>query len=231
MDLGWLVHLGVLEPEQFKTDVVVPPKVDRRTKKGKSAWAKFEAANPDKLFFDASTHEKAAGMSKSMLEHETASVFFSGPGQNEISIVWVDAETELLCKARIDRVSMINEWPFVGDLKTARDASRSEFERAIHRYQYHVQAAHYLAGLETLYPIEAGAPYRRFGFFVVESSAPYCCACYELDDIAREEGERLRRKYLHKWKECTESGNWPGYAPGMDYASIPPWALKNYQTD
>jgi exodeoxyribonuclease VIII len=231
LDLGWYVHLAILEPERFEAEVIVPPKLDKRTKVGKAEWAKFEAANAGKLFVDAATHEKVTAMAESMRAHETAREFFSGKGQNEISIVWEDGATGLLCKARIDRVSTIGEWPIVGDVKSARNASRREFERSIHLYGYAVQAVHYLAGLETLYPIPDGAPFRRFVFFVVESEPPYCCACYELDDIALQEGELLRRKYLRAWKECTESGSWPGYAQGIDYASLPPWALKQYQTD
>jgi hypothetical protein len=235
MDLGWLLHLATLEPERFEKEIVVPPKVDRRTKKGKADWAQFEAANAGKLFSDAGTLAKVKGMAASVMAHETAGEFFSGKGQNEISILWHDGDIATTngarCKARIDRVSTIGEWPIVADLKSTRDASRREFERSIHKYGYHIQAAHYLAGLEALYPIPDGAPFRRFIFIAVESDPPFCTACYELDDIALQEGEQLRQKYLRAWKECTASGNWPGYAAGVDYASIPAWALKNYQTD
>jgi hypothetical protein len=94
-----------------------------------------------------------------------------------------------------------------------------------------VQAVHYLTGLEALYPIPDGNPFRRFVFFVVESEPPYLCACYELDDNALEEGASKRKRYLKTWRECVETGEWPGYPPGIDYASLPPWAFKIYQTD
>lgn len=231
LELGWLVHLAVLEPERFEADVVVPPKVDKRTKAGKATWARFEAANPDKMLVDEQTREKVKAMAKSVFEHETAGEFFSGSGHNEVSILWEDKKHGFPCKGRIDRVSTIGEYPIIGDLKSARDASRREFERSIAKYGYHISAAHYLAGLEELYPIPDGAPFRRFVFPVVESEPPYLCAVYELDDIALEEGELQRQKYLRTWKQCVDSGEWSGYGGGVDYASLPPWALKNYQSD
>jgi exodeoxyribonuclease VIII len=226
LDLGWLVHLAVLEPERFEAEVVVPPKMDRRTKVGKGAWAQFQAEHSGKHFVDADTHLKAKAMSASVLKHPTAGEFFSGAGPSEISIVWEDAEHGLRCKARIDKVGTIGDWPVVADLKTTRNASRRSFERTIFEYGYHIQAAHYLSGLETLYPIPNGQPFRQFIFFTVESDAPHCVAAYQLDDIALEEGYSALRRYLSQWSECTSLGKWPGYADGVEYAGLPPWALK-----
>jgi len=101
----------------------------------------------------------------------------------------------------------------------------------VQAYGYHVQAVHYLAGLESLVPIPAGNPFRRFVFFVVESEPPHCVAAYELDDAALNEGAIQRARYLQKWRECVESQVWPGYAPGIDYCSLPAWAFKNYVQD
>jgi exodeoxyribonuclease VIII len=227
LDLGWLVHLAVLEPDRFKAEIIVPPKVDRRTKVGKATWAQFQAEHAEKIFVDADTFGKVKAMAASLLQHETAAEFFQkNPGHNEVSVLWDDIELGIRCKSRIDRVGSIGDWPIVGDLKTARDAARRPFERSIYSYGYHVQAAHYLAGLETLYPVPSGNPFRRFVFFVVESEPPYCCAAYELDDAALDEGELIRNRYLRQWIECNQSGQWPGYPPGIDYASLPAWAFK-----
>jgi len=232
LDLGWLVHLAVLEPERFAAEIVVPPKVDRRTKQGKATWAQFEAEHAEKIFVDAATFEKVKAMTFSLMSHETAAEFFvTNPGENELSFLWDDPEHGVRCKARTDRVGHIGEWPIIADLKTARNAARRDFERSIYTYGYDLQAAHYLSGLETLYPIPSGQAFRRFVFFVIESEPPYCCAAYELDDAALEEGRIKRSRYLRAWKQCIESGEWPGYPPGIDYASLPAWAFKNYIDD
>jgi hypothetical protein len=236
LDLGWLVHQAVLEPDLFAgfgADMVVPPKVDRRTTEGKRLWAEFQAANEGQRIVDADDYEKTCALRRkviaireSVLAHPSAGEFFRGPGANEVSLVWEERAAGVLCKARIDRVGMLGEWPIVGDLKTARKAARRPFERAVFDYGYHVQAQHYLAGLQALSPIAQGQPFRRFCFFVVETEAPFCPAVYEVDDSALAVAEQDRRRLLVTWRECVESGKWPGYADGVDLISLPAWAMK-----
>lgn len=221
MDLGKLVHLAVLEPERFAAEVVVPPKGDGRRKEVKAARAEFYAANEGKTFADQETFEQVKAMAESVFAHETAGKFFTGEGDNEVSILWEDGTHSMRCKARIDQVKSVDGWPIVADLKTSRNASLREFERSIYTFGYHVQAVHYLAGMDALFPIPDSEPFRRFVFFVVESEPPYCCAKYELDERALDKGEQKRSEYLRKWAECIETGIWPGYAD--DYASLPPW--------
>lgn len=226
LDLGWLVHLAVLEPDRFEREVAVPPRVDRRTKAGRVAWAEWEAAHPGTYNVSAEDHAAALAMRAALYSHPTAGAFFLGPGRNEVSAVWIDPATEVRCKARIDRIGTIGEWPVIGDLKTARRADRRSFERAILAYAYHVQGAHYSAGLEALRPVPAGNPFRRFVFFVVESAPPYPVACYELDEAALAQAETDRQRYLRTWRRCHETDSWPAYGDGIDYASLPPWAFR-----
>lgn len=229
LDLGWYVHLATHEPERFKSEVAVAPKVDGRTKVGKKKLEAFAALHPDSYIIDADTSKKVIGITESLLRHPTAREFLESRGFNEVSILWDDDEHGIRCKARIDRVATISDWPIVGDTKTTKDASRREFERSIEKYGYDVSAVHYLSGLEKLVPIPDGNAFRRFVFFVVETHPPYCVAVYELEDEALEEGARKRDRYIRTWKECTESGVWPGYDSGINYISLPPWALKRWE--
>ena len=229
LELGWLLHLSIFEPKRFAADVVVPPKIDKRYKEGKAKWAEFKAAHPHEHFVDVQMHAQIQGMTNALHRHPTAREFLSGDGFNELSIVWVEKETGVLCKARLDRVAPINDWPTLGDLKSTKDASRRAFERSVASYGYHVSAAHYLDGLETLKPVPAGNPFRRFMWFAVESSPPYCAAVYEITDEALAQGVEDRNRYLRKWKECTESGEWPGYPVGVEYAGLPAWAYRQYE--
>jgi len=228
LDLGWLLHLATLEPDLFASTVMEAPKVDGRTKIGKATIAKFAADHPDATVVKPDTFAQVKAMADSVLSHETAGPFFTGRGQNEISMLWEDKEHGVRCKARLDKVGVVNEYPVLGDLKSSRDASRRAFERSISQYQYEVQAAHYLAGCEAIAPIEPGNPFRRFFFFVVESVPPYLTAAYEIGDAALEEGRIKRSRYIRKWKECIETGVWPGFPAGVEYVSLPPWAFRNY---
>ena len=224
-DLGWLVHKAVLEPEWFEGEVVVHPKLDKRTKVGKATWAKFEATHAGKEIVDADTHEKVKAMAASAMEHPTARELLSGPGQNELSIVWNDRKHGIKCKARIDRVCKLNEWPVVVDVKSTKNAKKWNFERDLMRYGYHIQAAHYLEGLETLFPVPQGNPYRRFALVLIESEAPYCCACYEIEEASLDEGAKRREGHLLEWRDAVASGHYQGYSDGMEYVSLPAYAF------
>ncbi len=228
-ELGWLLHLAVFEPERFASEVVDAPNISRRTKRGKAVWAQFEAEHPGAYVVDVNMRNQINGMANALARHSSVSEFLSGPGFNELSIVWMEKETGVLCKSRLDRVANFNEWPTVADLKSTKDASRRAFEGSIANYGYHVSAAHYLDGLETLQPVPPGNPYRRFMWLAAESSAPYCAAVYEIDDESLAQGLEDRNRYLRKWKECTESGVWPGYPDGVEYAGLPPWAYRQYE--
>lgn len=153
-------------------------------------------------------------MRQALLAHPSAGEFLRSQRANEVSLVWEERQAGVICKARIDRVAYLGGWPIVGDLKTARTAARRLFERAIHDYGYHIQAQHYLAGLQALAPITDGQPFRRFCFFVVENDPPHCVLVYELDEAALAAAEDDRQRYLRTWRQCVETNTWPGEATG-----------------
>jgi hypothetical protein len=56
-------------------------------------------------------------------------------------------------------------------------------------------------------------------------------AVYEIEDAALSQGRDDCHKHLRMYAECLETGLWPGYAPGIDYAGIPAWAYRSLDTD
>lgn len=223
--LGVLGHLAILEPERFESEVVLAPNVPKRKTVHKAIHAQFEAENAGKYIVDEKTLAHVKAMARAIHSHPKAGPYFAGPGQNEICIVWDDKETGVRCKARIDRVAQMDEWPIVGDLKTDKDASPWAWERTVVRYGYHVSAAHYLAGLEAHFP--TAGRHRRFVHFVVESPPPHCVALYELDDSALEDAAAKRRRYLRQWAECQATGRWAGYPIEIQLVTLPRWALTD----
>lgn len=234
LELGWLLHLATLEPERFDASIAVAIKVDRRTTEGKRAWAEFEAANAGKQLVPSDDYESVMAMRSALYAHPTAGEFLRSPGKQEVSVLWEDRETGVRCKGRIDKIGKIGEWPVIGDVKTAQDASRRAFESSFHLFGYGLQAAHYLAGLETLYPSPvsgSGQPFRRFVFFVVESAPPWAVAVYEPDDATLAQAEMDRQRHLRRWKKCKETGVWPGYPDGIELIAYPAWAMKQYSIE
>ena len=210
---GW--HCHALEPDKFNDRYAIAPVCDRRTKAGKETWSKFtESVNGKKVIRseDYLQMQRMTEAIKKQVIHR-----FIEKGQAEVCIVW--EMRGLLCKARLDYVHQ--DEAVIIDLKSTRDASKDAFSKAIYNYGYYQQGAWYSDGWEAL----IGDP-PAFTFLAVEKSSPYCPAAYELgakDIIA---GRIAYKKALKIYKECVESGVWPGYPDEVRMISMPEWALS-----
>lgn len=230
-DFGHVLHMALLEPQRFKeAGAVVAPKLDRRTREGKATWSHFEKMAAGRQIVTQEDMDKILGIKESVLQHATASEALYGEGVNELSIVWEDPETGILCKARIDRLCTIGSWPFVVDLKTTHKvASTHSWQMAVESYGYHEQAAHYLRGLSVLAPLDSGQ--RKFAWLVVETEPPFCVRVFEAEDAALGIGNDQIVRYLQTYAECEERNLWPGWPEGMDIAGLPAWVYKRFDLD
>jgi hypothetical protein len=214
MLLGTAVHCAVLEPGTFKDRYAVAPACDKRTKEGKAIWAELEASK--KLILSASDYEAVAGMSKSVLTHETASKLLAA-GDPEVTVL-TDIEG-IPAKARLD-------WyrnGIVLDLKTTTDASPEQFSRSCANFAYALQNSFYIDCCNSI-----GLECHTFLFICVESNSPHQVAIYELDDRSIEWGRDHYKASLNKYRECMALNDWPGYEASIQTISLPAWTLKNY---
>lgn len=218
---GSAFHAAVLEPERFATEYVKAPKVDRRTKAGREAWAAFEAEFSEREFLREDEWEVAMRMQASAWADPTVRELLSGTGLNEVVVVWDDPITGVRCKARIDRLTTLASWSTVVDLKSTRDASAWAFSRDAAKYGYHTAAAHYLNGVDALAPRE-----RKHLIVALEKERPFAVAVYELDGLALEQGRNDCERWLRMWAEAERTGVWPGYPPGVQSLGLPRWAIK-----
>lgn len=219
--LGHAAHVAILEPERFLVEYVGAPKFDKRTTAGKKGWEEFQAAHATSAVIPQEEYDLCLRLRDSVWAHPTASELLKGKGYNEASAYWIDPETGVACKGRLDRLTLLAGWPCVVDLKTTRNASRSAFAKDVHFYHYHQQAAMYLSGLTEVAPHP-----RKFMFIAVEKEPPYCPAVYELEEDAIDLGRDDFHKHLRLYADCVASGQWPGYGDGADYVSLPPWAFR-----
>ena len=228
-ELGFLVHLAALEPDLYRKDVVVAPKVDKRTKIGKAEWAAFEREAGDKHIAKADDAQVAKAILENVGRHAFARELLRSQGAKEVSIVWRDAETGILCKGRLDRITMISDQGVIVDVKTiGKPATTHNFQTSIQMYDYAGQAAFYLQGLATLL---ADQPIPKFIWVVCETKAPYLVRVFEAEDEALAIGADEMGKALSQFKECQETGFWPGWGDGMDTAGLPPWVYKRYNVE
>ena len=220
-DQGHAAHVAILEPERFETAFLAAPRVDKRTSAGKADWAAFVAASGGRTVLPADEHELCLRMRDAVWAHPTAAELLRGAGVNEVSAVWQDKDSGVMCKGRLDRLTTVGGWSMIVDLKTTKSAMRHSFSKDLYFYQYHQQAAMYLDGCNALAPFP-----RKYVFIAVEKEPPFLVATMELEDDAVELGRDEYKKHLATYAQCLQSGNWPGYDEGISYVSLPHWAFK-----
>lgn len=217
LTLGSIIHDAILRPSVFAESYVVKPdKMKFTTKKGK-AWRK---AQGDKQII---THEQnviAQRCRENVMANPIAAALFSG-GEPEQALLVEDAHGTLR-RSRFDYWT--NSGNAIADLKTTTDASADAFERSILKYNYHCRAAFYLENAAL-----AGFAKDLFVFVAVETSAPYLCAVYTLNDAVRRLGEMQINRDMTLYRQCVESGKWPGYHEGAKEIGLPPWAMRGLE--
>jgi len=220
---GDACHTAVFEPKRFKREYARCPKWDLRTNKGKAAKAEWETRYPHIVSLSRDEYDMACGMRDAVWAHPLAADLLKSDGENEVTILWNDEQTGLLCKARLDRMTSQGGWTFVVDLKTCKkgEASVEEWPRVCAKFHYHQQAAWYLDGLNTLAPHE-----RRFVFLAVEKEPPYLVAHHEADDPVIAEGRARYRAAFEKLVKARETGEYPGYPVGIEAFGLPAWAYE-----
>jgi hypothetical protein len=220
MMLGTGLHCALLEPARFDVQYVMEPAPNMN--KNSNAWKEFaDACRVQSLTpISIEDRERILGMIASIRRNEKAAKVL-GEGQPEVSAWWSDPTTQVACKGRLDWVHPLQGGTLPVDVKTSADASPEAFARSVVNFAYHRQADWYERGFE----LASGRPTMPMMFIVVETTAPFACACYTLDPYfmvqARKDNERLLALYAH----CCEMGEWPGYDPSIVELSPPAWAL------
>lgn len=161
-------------------------------------------------------------MRKSLLDREDCRRFLCTTEQarNELSIIWIDADTSVKCKARIDAARPT--WEAIGDLKTTRSASPRQFPRSIGEYGYYRQGAFYLDGAHAVGMDWA----KHFFFFPVEKERPFAPASYQLAADAIELGRMEIAKALKIVSHCQTRNDWYGYESELELVSVKRWKAQ-----
>lgn len=232
MRLGTALHTMILEPEKFFERYIVEP--DDPPRRPTSAQRGAKKPSEDTLcaieFWDnfdqvasgrevLTTEQWAMCMrSQQAVRASPASKVLFSSGNPEVTLVWLDSETEVLCKARMD-------WYKPGvivDLKTTKSASPVDFGKQVAQFDWHVQAAFYLDGIRTLTGTD-----HIFVFAALEKDEEHpLAAFYYASDASLERGREIYRKRLVQYAECLKNDEWPGYPAELTELTFPAWALK-----
>jgi len=224
MRLGRVVHAGKLDPAALLEDYAAMPdftpllKGEYTRPRASKEWKELEAAwlekNVGKEIVTSDEMERLKGILTALWKHLRAAAYLSR-GIPEVSIVWVDPESGLTCKGRLDWLDP--DTPAVTDLKTTSDASR--FETQIARLSYHRQAAFYAAGLRVL-----TGKRHAVRIVAVENDHPFGVRAAPLSADALSAGRDEYRRLLEEIATCKKSGAWPGYQDPNEW-ELPEWAL------
>lgn len=227
--LGTVTHAAILEPSRFQKVYVVGPEGDKRTKEVRVAYEALEKQYGEAYVLRPKEMAMCVGVSASIHNHVRAHALLSGPGYNELTLVWRDEETGLTCKARLDRISPLIDGGAIVDGKSTRDARMRPFAKAIYQYGYHRQGAMYVPGARTL-----GLDVSHYAIIAYEKEAPYPVAVYRLDEGAMDAGDVEVRKLMRLYADCLSKGKWPttpSYSDLIEDISIPSWAFEMIDGD
>lgn len=146
-------------------------------------------------------------------------------GKAEQSAFWQDEDTGVWRRCRYDFLPYQHEVRrmVIPDYKTTPSADAESVAKHMANYGYHVQAAQYTDGARALGLDEDPA----FLFVFQEKTPPYLVHVAGLDDQAMEHGRELCALACEIWRDCTQSGYWPGYSDTeITYVSLPRWARR-----
>lgn len=216
MALGTAVHYAIFEPDVFLARYSLSTCDDRRLKEWKEQAASAEEAG--KTLLKLSEAEQINAMALAVRSHpQVAPLLESGAQEN--SIFW-DFEGAQL-KTRPDWTAHTD---VIVDLKTTEDARPEHWARHACNLYYPEQAAMQLDGFEAHY----GERARGFMWVVVEKAPPHAILVYEPTEEMLDYGRRRYYQDARAYRECRESGIWPGYNEEILPLYLPAFAQREY---
>jgi exodeoxyribonuclease VIII len=220
--LGRWLHSYILEPDNFaKKHHFLDEKLDLRKSADKERKALLVQEFGENII-DLQTAEVLKNIRKSAYINQSITNTLKAVSEVELSLQW--QERGLECKARLDAYS--EQLGAIIDIKTCQDASKSGFSRTINNFNYHLQAAHYLAGAA-----ENGIKADKFIFIAFEKNAPYASAIYLLDIGTIGTAQTQREFLLELYKKCKQRGLWPSYSNKVENIALPEWASAQIENE
>lgn len=223
-DLGHAAHRLVLGAGP---DLVVVDAEDWRTRAAREI--RDQAYADDAVPLLAAEYETVMAMAAAIEAHPVAANLLSIAGQPERSLFWIDPDTGIWRRARLDWLPYPapRRRTLLWDYKTCRTAAPDALSKAIHEYGYHTQAATYIDAVTTL-GLAADTAYL---LIAQEKTAPYLVTVVELDAMAIRIGRAENRRALNLYARCVADDHWPAYSEGVELLGVPGWVERRYLED
>lgn len=186
--------------------LIMPMECDGRSKSAHAAREICQDRNPGKVLLPPvygplkiPAMEVIKGVDGSLRLHPKIGPILRN-SQKEVSLVWIDKETQVLCKARLD----IWDGAVIWDLKKTR--SLAGFGWQMKDLHYDVQAGFYYEGA-----VACGLPVVGFGFIPVEAVPPYEATIGYADPEKMDERRMNALRLLGLVKQSKLTDRWPNY--------------------
>jgi hypothetical protein len=222
--MGHAVHCLALEPESFSDRFFVLPKIDRRTKEGKAAYAEIQEASKSKTLLDGDDYADAIACVQALNNHAEFAAIMAQPRRVEVPF-----EFDLFghrFKAKPDCI--VDSMRLIIDIKTTDDASPHRWQWPAVDYGYHRQAFIYRKAMESASLEASRWEDYRFIFAVVEKPKPSTrgipptVALYELDADTLNMGYQDTRNLVVEYETRLETNNWQQpYSSGIVPLRLP----------
>lgn len=192
------------------------------TKAAKEARDAGRAAGMTPLLIEqADRVRRMVELAKSQLIEGVGYNPFDNPENNELTMIWKDAE--VWCRAKADCLDLDHRicWDFKSTMGYADPqpwASAQDRSNMIA-----MRAAHYLHGLHKLI-----GPGWRYRFVVQETKRPFCLSVVELPAVWLLTGEDQRATATKHWDHCLRTGKWKGWMKGVVVVDEPSWNEPNW---
>ncbi len=200
LDIGTLLHAGLLENNIDDICAVLPSDIPRRDRRIK-AYAAFEDANEGKLIVKAETRLEVMRAVESVRQNPTLKAIFSESPIYESPITW-GHPSGLSVRAKPDIVLPTKR--ICADVKTCQCVDEYEFAKSIRTYYYDLQAAMYLDGCNAVY----GDGEWNWIWIAIETEPPYRMRVYVLDADDRLNAEALYHRLVNEYVVRSKSNDW-----------------------
>ena len=222
--MGRLIHTLTFEPFTFDERYMVwEGRKDKRTKAYKEA---LETAAGREVITPAE-HEQGLAAASAIIAHPTVAGWLEHPGcKAEEPLFWNEGTSihKYAMKAKPDLAVIDGKHHVLVDLKTFTTTDAHTITRTAFTAGWHLQTAHYLAGLAGVY----GEPNTREAYLLIaEQNAPHDVTLFRWDEMSLELAEIERDRLLRLLRKCETEQVWPGR--GLEQTITPPaWLVSQY---
>ena len=217
MKLGRATHTAVFEPDRLLHEYVMWS----GGRRAGGEWEAFKAMHAGRTILKPEEYDTAIAIRDAVHSHKAAKKLLTAKGQAECTLRWVDKQTGLACKARLDWLTS----RALVDLKTTRNIESRAFGRHAGEMLYHCQFAFARMGLE------ASGKKPKVHIIAVENEAPHDVAVYTLTDDDLWAGEDQVRQALDRVAECRRTKRYPGRYPEALALELPGWLFPKDENE